>query len=198
MDARQGRLPEDDPNWHLQRLKPWKATDAMARGHKHKQNAASMSDPFQKLFEYEEACKMFNKVLEIKPSSDEARGALNECCSRMNSEYKRMKELKRTIRVKSKAGAANDASWGLSAVQKSMGEGDAREIGRGEWLPLGKKINGLLNLLNQNSYPEDVGQICGANPGKCKLRPLALDQNINKLGCRAVFDTSELSMCANH
>ena len=45
----QGRLPEDGPNWHLNKLKPWKVPDAMALGTKHKRNAMSLKDPFQKV-----------------------------------------------------------------------------------------------------------------------------------------------------
>ena len=42
---------------------------------------------------------MFNKVLEIKSTDDEARQLLAECCTAMNNEYVRMKKIKRIERV---------------------------------------------------------------------------------------------------
>lgn len=99
--GKKGLLPKDDDvNWHLKKLKPWRLGDAMSRGYKFKQNAANITDPFKKVFELEEAAKMFNRVLELKPHDTEARGALNECCSAMNNEYVRMKKVKRTTKVR--------------------------------------------------------------------------------------------------
>lgn len=48
-NALQGRLPAHADNWHLKKLKPWQAADAMSLGHKHKRNASSISDPFKKV-----------------------------------------------------------------------------------------------------------------------------------------------------
>mmetsp|Transcript_28965 Transcript_28965/g.81572 ORF Transcript_28965/g.81572 Transcript_28965/m.81572 type:complete len:262 (-) Transcript_28965:422-1207(-) len=93
-----GRLPEDTPNWHLNKLKPWKAPDALSLGNQHKQRAGTVADPFKKVFELEEACKMYNKVLEVKPDSEEARAALNSCIAQMNSQYMKMKSVKRETR----------------------------------------------------------------------------------------------------
>ena len=42
---------------------------------------------------------MYNKVLEIKPDNEAARGALNSCIAEMNAEYIKMKSMKRDIRV---------------------------------------------------------------------------------------------------
>ena len=125
----QGRLPEDTPNWHLNKLKPWKTPDAMALGNKHKLDALSLSDPFKKVMAVvspvtrtasssvvhhnynfhtnynsqimglEEACKMFNKVLEINPDHQEARAALNCCVLEMNKNYASVKKTKHQIRV---------------------------------------------------------------------------------------------------
>jgi len=95
---------EEDPNWHMKKLKPWKVRDAMALGHKYKQNAAGITDPFKKVFELEEACKMFNRVLEAKPGDPAAAGALNSCCADMNTEYVRMKKIKISTKMSSADG----------------------------------------------------------------------------------------------
>lgn len=95
----QGKLPADDPNWHLGKLKPWMGPQAMARGNDIKAKAASLQDPFKKVFELEEACKMYNRVLEIEPKNEEARHALNQCVSQMNGEYVRMKGIKNHIKA---------------------------------------------------------------------------------------------------
>lgn len=89
------KLPAADPNWHLAKLKPWMGDDALALGMKYKEQAASARDPFDKVFQLEEACKMFTKVLEIKPQDDNARRQLSECCAIMNTEYQRMKGIKK-------------------------------------------------------------------------------------------------------
>ena len=43
---------------------------------------------------------MFNKVLEIKPQDENARRQLSECCALMNTEYQRMKGIKRVTKVR--------------------------------------------------------------------------------------------------
>ncbi len=52
------------------------------------------------LYLLEEACKMFNKVLESKSTDEEARRLLGDCCAAMNGEYVRMKKIKRVERVR--------------------------------------------------------------------------------------------------
>ena len=47
---------------------------------------------------------MFNKVLEIKSTDDETRQLLAECCTAMNTEYVRMKKIKRVERVRNACG----------------------------------------------------------------------------------------------
>ncbi len=69
-----GAIPsQKDPNWHQKKLKPWMHHDGLDLGKKYKSQAEGMSDPFQKVYAYEEACKMFLKVLEIKVSMSEER-----------------------------------------------------------------------------------------------------------------------------
>jgi len=70
----------------------------MERGMAHKSAAQNATDPFQKLYAYEEASKMFTRVLEVK-QLPEARAAFNECCAAMNVEYQRMKQVKRQTKA---------------------------------------------------------------------------------------------------
>eukprot|EP00798_Chlamydomonas_sp_ICE-L_P021255 gene21255-28173_t len=95
----QKKLPANEPDWHLGKLKPWQGPDAMALGKKYRANAASIQDPFKKVFELEEACKMFNKVLEIEPKNEEARAQLSQTCAAMNNEYVRMKGIKKQMKA---------------------------------------------------------------------------------------------------
>lgn len=91
----QNLLPKNDPNWHLAKLKPWMGPEAFALGVQYQESAAKNPDPFKKVFELEEAAKMFNRLLEIEPRNDEARRHLNECCAMMNNCYQMMKVVKR-------------------------------------------------------------------------------------------------------
>lgn len=90
-----GQLPPDKPNWALGKLMPWQAEEALKMGSKHKQAAMMSKDPFKKLDEYNEACRMFNQVLSVKNNSDEARKGLGDCIADMNGIYIAMKRTKR-------------------------------------------------------------------------------------------------------
>ena len=95
----QNKLPEKDPNWHIGRLKPWMVEDAMNLGLQYKEAGMTHRDPFQRVQQLEEACKMFNKVLELKPHDETARRHMGECCTAMNSDYQRMKGIKKMDKV---------------------------------------------------------------------------------------------------
>ncbi|KAG1677443.1 hypothetical protein FOA52_001898 [Chlamydomonas sp. UWO 241] len=95
----QGKLPANNPNWALEKLKPWMGPQAIEIGMKHKAAAERETDGFKKVFAYEEATKMFNKVLEIKSSDDQARRLLGECCAAMNAEYQKMRNVKRQAKT---------------------------------------------------------------------------------------------------
>jgi len=78
---------------------PWRVPKALDKARSHKQQAESSPDPFEKLFQFEEACKLFNRVLEIQTDSHEARSEYNDCVARMNAHYKRIKSIKRESKM---------------------------------------------------------------------------------------------------
>jgi hypothetical protein len=46
----QGKLPQsNDPNWHLNKLKPWQGQEAMLLGNKYRDEAMRQNDPFEKV-----------------------------------------------------------------------------------------------------------------------------------------------------
>lgn len=93
-----GQLPPDKPNWALGKLMPWQAAEALSLAKRHQQNAVMSKDPFKKLDEYNEACRMYNQVLSVKNNSEEARGGLGDCIANMNGIYISLKKTKRLER----------------------------------------------------------------------------------------------------
>lgn len=71
----------------------------MNLGLQYKEAGMTHRDPFQRVQQLEEACKMFNKVLELKPHDETARRHMGECCTAMNSDYQRMKGIKKMDKV---------------------------------------------------------------------------------------------------
>jgi hypothetical protein len=45
----QNLLPKNDPNWHMQKLKPWMGPEAFALGVQYQESAAKNPDPFKKV-----------------------------------------------------------------------------------------------------------------------------------------------------